>query len=287
MKLLRFFLRSKQFKKGLATVAVILTLSIVAWLIGGYMSPQAGIFGAIAAPFQKLGSWISGGVEDLSAGFDSATKLTAEKKALEEELAALREQLVDYEEAVNENKFYEDYLEIKQANEDFKFCPAMVTATDPDDDFGGFTVDAGSLTGVKLYDPVITDAGLVGYITEVGATTSKVTTILSPTLTCGAYDSRTSDSGAVSGDHALAVKGQTKFYNLPRTCSVAIGDLVVTSGSGIFPDKVIIGTVSNISSDPLSSSLYATVTPTVDFSSLKMVMIVTEFAGQGNELTGE
>ncbi len=284
---MRFFLRSKQFKKGLATVAVILTLSIVAWLIGGYMSPQAGIFGAIAAPFQKLGSWISGGVEDLSAGFDSATKLTAEKKALEEELAALREQLVDYEEAVNENKFYEDYLEIKQANEDFKFCPAMVTATDPDDDFGGFTVDAGSLTGVKLYDPVITDAGLVGYITEVGATTSKVTTILSPTLTCGAYDSRTSDSGAVSGDHALAVKGQTKFYNLPRTCSVAIGDLVVTSGSGIFPDKVIIGTVSNISSDPLSSSLYATVTPTVDFSSLKMVMIVTEFAGQGNELTGE
>ena len=204
-----------------------------------------------------------------------------------EEIAALKEQLVDYEEAVNQNKFYEDYLDIKEANEDFKFCPALITSTDPDDDFGGFTVDAGTLSGVKLYDPVITDKGLVGYVTEVGATTSKVTTILSPSLTCGAYDSRTSDSGAVSGSYELAVKGQTRFYNLPRTCSVAIGDLIVTSGSGLFPDKIIIGSVSNISSDPLSSSLYATVTPTVDFGSLKMVMIVTEFAGQGNALTGE
>ncbi len=284
---MRFFLRSKQFKKGLATVAIILALSITAWLIGGFMSPQAGIFGAIAAPFQKLGSWISDGFSDMSEGFESATKLTAEKKALEEELAALREQLVDYEEAINENKFYEDYLDIKQENEDFKFCSAMVTATDPDDEFGGFTVDAGSLSGVSLYDPVITHEGLVGYVTEVGATTSKVTTILSPSLTCGAYDSRTSDSGAVSGDYELAVKGQTRFYNLPRTCSVAIGDLIVTSGSGLFPDKIIIGSVSNISSDPLSSSLYATITPTVDFSSLRRVMIVTDFLGQGNELTGE
>ena len=287
MNQLRFFLRSKQFKKGLATVAVILALSITAWLVGGFMSPQAGIIGAIAAPFQKIGSWISGGVEDISDNFNSAAQLNAENAALEEEIASLREQLVDYEEAINQNKFYEDYLDIKEANEDFKFCPALVTATDPDDDFGGFTVDAGTLSGVKLYDPVITDKGLVGYVTEVGATTSKVTTILSPSLTCGAYDSRTSDSGAVSGSYELAVKGQTRFYNLPRTCSVAIGDLIVTSGNGLFPDKIIIGSVSNISSDPLSSSLYATITPTVDFGSLKMVMIVTEFAGQGNALTGE
>ncbi len=287
MKQLRFFLRSKQFKKGLATVAIILTLSITTWLVGGYMSPQAGIFGAIASPFQKFGSWISEEVGNIAAGFDSATKLTAEKKALEEELADLREQLVDYEEAINENKFYEDYLDIKQGNEDFEFCPAMVIATDPDDKFGNFTVAAGSVSGVSLYDPVITDKGLVGYVTEVGATTSKVTTILDPNLTCGAYDSRTSDSGAVSGDYALAVKGQTRFYNLPRTCTVAIGDLIVTSGSGLFPDKIIIGSVANINSDPLSSSLYATITPTVDFSSLKRVMIITAFEGQGNELTGE
>ena len=282
---MRFFLRSKQFKKGLATVAVILALSITAWMVGGYMSPQAGIFGAIAAPFQKLGSWISGGINDLADNFDSVANLTAEKKALEDELAALREQLVDFEEALNENQFYEDYLDIKQENDDFEFCPAMVTASDPDDDFGGFAIDAGTLSGIKLYDPVITDKGLVGYVTEVGATTSKVTTILSPSLTCGAYDSRTADSGAVSGDYALATEGKTKFYNLPRTCSVAIGDLIVTSGSGLFPDKLIIGMVSNIQSDPLSSSLYATVTPTVDFSELKRVMIITSFAGQGNELT--
>ena len=156
---------------------------------------------------------------------------------------------------------------------------------DPDSLFEGFTVGAGQLHGVSLYDPVITDEGLVGYISEVGATTSKVTTILDPKLVCGAYDSRTSDAGALSGTTELAEQGYTRFYNLPRTCSVAVGDLVVTSGSGVFPDGLILGNVVSISSDPVSTSLFAAVKPTVRFDELKKVMVLTSFAGQGNELT--
>lgn len=281
---MRFFLRSKQFKKAVATVAIVLALAVVAGMIGGFMAPHAGIVGSIVAPFQKLGNSVAGAWNELCDNFRSAAQLNAEKEQLQNEINTLREQLVDYYDAVNENAFYEEYLEIKENNPDFKFCPAMVVSSDPDDVFGGFTVGAGSLDGVSLYDPVITDEGLVGYISEVGATTSKVTTVLSPSITCGAYDSRTSDAGALSGDTELASQGYTRFFNLPRTCSVAVGDLIVTSGGGIFPDKLIIGTVNNIGNDPLSSSLYATVTPAADLDALRNVMIITEFEGQGNEL---
>lgn len=281
---MRFFLRSPQFKKTIAIVAVVLALAIAAGLIGGYMAPQAGIIGSVIAPFQKLGNTVIGAFSELSSNFKSAAELNAEKEKLQSEVNALREQLVDYEQAVNENKFYENYLEIKELNPDFEFYPAQVLSSDPDDLFGGFTVDAGSLSGVSLYDPVITDEGLVGFVSELSATNAKVTTVLDPQLTCGAFDSRTADAGVLSGTTELAVKGQTRFYNLPRTCSVAVGDIIVTSGSGIFPDNLIIGTINNISNDPLSSSLYATVTPTVNFGELKNVMIITSFAGQGNEL---
>ncbi len=281
---MRFFLRSKQFKKTLLIVVLVLTAAITAGLIGGYMAPHAGIVGSIIAPFQRLGTAVSEAWTNMTDNFKAAAKLNAEKEQLEKEVTALREQLVDFETAMTENEFYKDYLEIKELNPDFKFCPAKIISTDPSDVFGGFTVGVGSAHGVSLYDPVITDEGLVGFISQVGTTTSKVTTVLSPELTCGAYDSRTNDSGALSGNTEFAAQGNTRFFNLPRTCSVAVGDIIVTSGNGIFPDKVIIGTVSDIGNDPISSSLYATVTPAVDFEELRSVMVITEFAGQGNSL---
>lgn len=284
---MRFFLRSKEFKRIIAIVLVVIAVSVTAGIIGGFMAPQASVLGAIAAPFQKLGNSIVQAFSEMSDNFNTAAKLNAENDKLKAEIDTLREQLVDYQSALTDNEFYKDYLEIKDLNPDFKFCPALVTTKDPDDIFGGITVDAGSLQGVSLYDPVITDSGLVGYVSQVGVSTSKVTTLLSTSLVCGAYDSRTNDAGALSGTVELAAEGKTRFYNLPRTCSVAIGDIVVTSGSGIFPDKLIIGTIDNINHDPLSSSLYATITPSVNFEELKNVMIITFFSGQGNELIGE
>ena len=284
---MRFFLRSQQFKTIISVIAIVLALSVTAGIIGGVMSPQASVIGAIAAPFKKLGSAIVGGFREIGSNFESAAPLNAENDKLKAEINDLREQLVDYQSALTDNEFYKSYLGIKDSNPDFEFCPALVTARDPDDIFKGFTVDVGSTSGVSLYDPVITDAGLVGYVSQVGVATSKVTTILSASLTCGAYDARTNDAGALTGDSALAGSGLTKFYNLPRSCSVAIGDIVVTSGSGIFPDKLIIGTINNINNDPLSSSLYATITPSVEFDDLRSVMILTDFDGQGNELIDE
>lgn len=269
----------------MAIVAVIVALAITAGLVGGRMSPQAGVLGAVAAPFQQLGNAVAGAFGTIADNFKSAAKLNQEKESLQNEVNKLREQLTEYEEAVNENEFYEKYLNIKDANPDFEFAPAMVLGFDPDDIFGGFTVSAGSFQGIALYDPVITDEGVVGYISEVGITTSKVTTILDPALVCGAFDSRTGDAGVLSGTTEFAVDGYTRFFNLPRTCSVAVGDLVVTSGSGVFPDGLILGSINNIASDQISSSLFASVTPAVKFGEIKKVMIITAFSGQGNQLT--
>ncbi len=284
---MKFFLRSRQFKIFLIIVSAILALSIIAGIIGSSMSPQANLIGAVTAPFVKLGTSIKTAFNDASDRWNNGEKLMEENKQLKEEIATLREQLVDYHSAIADNNFYKSYLKIKDENPDFKFCPATVLSRDPDDVYGGFTLDVGTNHGAHLYDPVITDEGLVGYITEIGLTTSKVTTILSSAINCGAFDSRTNDAGVVSGNSTDIKDGNTRLFNLPRDCSVAVGDIIVTSGSGVFPKKMIIGTISKVSNDPITSSLYAIITPTVDFEGLRNVMVITSFDGRGSALSGE
>ena len=173
------------------------------------------------------------------------------------------------------------YLEIKENNPDFIFAPAAVISRDNSDPYGSFTINRGSLSDISVYDPVITDAGLVGYITEVGTITAKVTTILSPDLTLGALDSRTGDSGIISGRLRLAEDGMCRFGNLSRSCSVAIGDYIVTSGEGIFPEGLLVGSITSIGADEYNTSIYADITPFVELSEIRNVMVITDFEGQG------
>ena len=127
----------------------------------------------------------------------------------------------------------------------------------------------------------------MGYIGDVGITTSKVITVLSPDVTLGALDNRTSDSGVLSGTLELAEKGQTRFYNLSRSCSVAIGDYVVTSGEGIFPSGLLVGTVETIGSDEYNTSIFAAVKPFVDIKDIRNVMVITNFEGKGGLVPGK
>lgn len=281
---MRFFFRSRQFKIILAVIAAVLALSLISGAIGGIIAPHSGILGTITAPFVTLFERISDGINDISTTYREGNEMMLKNAELEAELNELREELADYDKAIRENEFYKNYLEIKDENPDFDFTAATLISRDSEDPFKGFVINKGSLSGIKKYDPVITEAGLVGYISQVGLTTSKVATVLSTEITLGALDNRTNDSGIISGRMELAKEGKCRFYNLARSCTVAVGDYVVTSGEGIFPDGLLVGTISYIGSDEYSTSIYADIVPFVDISSIRDLMVITNFEGQGGIL---
>lgn len=278
---MRFFFRSRQFKIIAAVFAALIVIAAVTAAVGGRMSPGANIFGTVTAPFRSLVSKISGGISSFVEVYTEGEKLNIKNAELETEISELRKKLADYEQAVSENEFYKNYLDIKDANPSFKFVAATLISRDKEDPYKGFIINKGSVNGVSAHDPVITNEGLVGYIGEVGLTTSKVVTVLSAELTAGALDNRTSDSGVLSGSAELASEGLTKFYNLSRSCNIAVGDYVVTSGEGIFPKGLLIGTVQTIGSDKYNTSIYANVKPFADIDGIRGVMVITEFEGQG------
>ena len=277
---MRFFFRSRQFKIIVAVFAAIVLISVIFGIIGVKIAPQANIAGTLAAPFQEMATKVKNSVNDIIKSFRDGNELLIENADLKSEINDLREQVADYNEAVKQNEFYEKYLGIKEKNPDFKFEGALLISQDSDDPYGGFVINKGSIDGIDAYAPVITDAGLVGFVCEVGLTTSKVTTVLSPDLTIGALDNRTNDSGVISGNLELAENGHCRFYNLSRSCTVAIGDYVITSGEGIFPDGLLVGTIESIGSDKYNTSIYADIRPFADLENLREVMVITDFDGK-------
>lgn len=279
---MRFFFRSRQFKIIAATAALLLVISAVCAFLGGRMAPQADIAGTLTAPFRTAASKITSAVTDFFGAYSRGERLALENAELKGEAAELKKKLAEYEQAVAENEFYKEYLEIKDDNPDFEFTPAILISRDREDPYKGFVINKGSVNGISAYDPVITEDGLVGYIGEVGLTSSRVVTLLSTELTAGALDNRTNDSGIISGTVELAEKGQTKFSNLSRSSGIAVGDYTVTSGEGVFPAGLLIGTIQSIGSDKYNTSIYAEVLPFADIENLKSVMVITDFSGQGD-----
>ena len=96
-----------------------------------------------------------------------------EDAALQQQVDELTGQLTEYQTAINENAFYKGFLEIKETHPDFQFAEAMVIAADGTDLYHSFVIDKGSLAGVSAHDPVITSAGLLGYVSEVSLTSAK------------------------------------------------------------------------------------------------------------------
>lgn len=279
---MKYFFRSRQFKTAVIVLSIIVVISLTAGLVGGVIAPHAGIFGSVIAPFQKIATDISESFKSFSQKLKNNEVFILENAELQKEIDRLNNKISDYETIKADNEFYKKYLEIKDAHPDFKFSSATVISRDNLDVFGGFTIDRGTSDGIDAYDPVITDAGIIGYISEVGPTTSKVTTILSGGIAVGAIDSRTSDAGVVGGTLELAQSTKTKMYNIQRSSGIAIGDYIVTSGSGVFPQGLNIGKVTNIAQEQYSTSLYAELEPFADIKNVHKVMVITDFEGKNH-----
>ncbi len=286
------FFHSRSFKILLAAMLLLLGVILYTASIGGFAPLTSSIVGGITTPLQDLTAQGTEAADELlNTVTDDPAVLKQQVQLLQEQLAQKNAQLNDYYSIKKENEQLRLYLDIKDEHNDWEFVPASVIGRDPNELFYGFTINKGSLAGVSLNDPVITNQGLVGKVTQVGATYAKVTTILDPSLNVGCFCSKTSDSGILSGELSLADQNQTRLTNLDPEATLSAGDLIVSSGlGGVFPKDLIIGEVLDISRNSHDISLSAIIKPVVDVREVQDVFIITSFLGQGetaDEVDGE
>lgn len=279
---MRRFFRSKRFIVTAALAGVLTVLTVIFGCFGGWSNPVSAFFGYIVTPVQNGFTALSDGVAGFFATFTEYDALEQENAELREQINALTEERLEWEQAKTQNEFYKNYLGIKEEHGDFEFCSAKVIARDPSDPYSTMTVSAGSLNGVSPRDPVITEQGVIGYVGSVGPTYSTVITLLDPSLKVSAYDNRTDDAGIAHGDVASAASGEFLLGNLNRYAAIAKGDYIVTSGGGVFPSGLNLGTITSVKQDKTELTLAATVTPAADIEGCSNVMIITAFSGQSS-----
>ncbi len=278
---MRRFLKSTGFKIFLAVFAALLAGTVVAAVSNSKSAPQTSAAGTVFGPLQRFSSFVSNRLSDFSINFKSSAALAQEKEELKAEIAELTSQLIDYEQAKQDLKLYEEFLGVKKENPSFSFVSAPVIGRDPADMFFALTLGKGSLHGVSVNDPVIYGKYLVGVVTSVMPAQCKVSTLLDPAVNVGAYEISTREGGFVTTTGELSRKGLCRLPGLVKTTAVAPGATVVTSGiGGVFPRNLIIGKVTEIVDDPADISSYAVIEPGVDATDLEDVFVIVSFEGQ-------
>lgn len=143
--------------------------------------------------------------------------------------------------------------------------------------YNTITIDKGTYNGVTKDMVVVNSQGLIGKVVSTSTFTSDIRLITT---------SNTSNKISITISNGNnKVNGLIKKYNyklkqlevegVSNTKSVAIGDYVYTSGLGeIFPSGILIGTVSEITTDEYDLSKIILVKPIADFDDINYVAIL-------------
>ncbi len=135
-------------------------------------------------------------------------------------------------------------------------------------------LDLGRVHGIQEGMPVVTDRGLVGRISDVTDTTSKVLLLTDPSSSVTSLLGESRLNGVVRGGSS----GDLIMDLIPQGPTVQTGETVLTSGlGGRFPKGIAIGTVQAVEAPANAVFQKATVRPSVDFGSLEIVMVITNF----------
>ena len=167
---MRDFFKGRSFKV-LAGVVLVL-LGVVLFTAATGHSFLSSLMGFVTTPVQQISSQAAGAAGAVGPSGKTIEELEAENAELKEKLNQMIALTVDYYDIKRENEQNVKYLELKEQKKDYQFALASVIGRDPADLFYGFTIDQGSLSGIEKNDPVITDRGLVGWVSAVYPTYS-------------------------------------------------------------------------------------------------------------------
>lgn len=275
-----FILKLIKSRFFLITLAVALLLSIVPGVLcamgqGSYIRSA---LVTVSTPFRWAFTKVGEGLSGFSLYFKTLDELRDENEALRAELDGYKNLVYDAELIGEENEFLNSFLGIKEEHVDFLFEDATVIGRESTNYRTVYTLSKGALHGIEVNMPIITEEGLVGHITEVGATWSKAVILTETASAVGGFVERSGVLGVVEGTYELRTEGVCRMVYIEPDSDIRVGDKVVSSGvGGVYPRGLMIGKITEIKMDEASRTLTATIEPSANLGSISKLMIITEY----------
>jgi rod shape-determining protein MreC len=260
---------------------LLLALALLLAAIGLVILGQVGVI----TPVQDLAlRGVTGAQHTISTAFfnirDFLTaprnlqELIQKNNQLEAQVAQLEAEVVTLREQASEADALRALLGAARQQPENRYLVAQVIGRDTSPFLQYLILDEGSDSGVRRGMPVVNEKGLVGRITEVSASASKVQLIIDPNSVINARIQESRAEGILQGQST----GTLQMVYIPQDVTVTVGETVVTSGlGGGFPPEILIGRVISVHRRDYELYQTAVIEPRNDFSRLEMVLIITNF----------
>lgn len=232
------------------------------------------VAGYVVVPVQRvmnsIGDSVSGGVTPFMNLFDNQAeneRLKLENERLQREVTELQLMLKEYDDL----EALEDSLRFVRRLGIDTYVSADVVAKDTGNLYNLFVINAGTKDGVTKNSTVMNGDGLVGLVYEAGDNYAKVVAIIDTKSTVSFETLITPDhDGMLSGTGDDRLRG----YLFDPNATIDEGQTLVTSGLGILPKGIIIGTVEEVDADSDELLTEMVVRPAVDFHRVNHVLVI-------------
>jgi rod shape-determining protein MreC len=256
------------------TILVLVVVGLIFLSLGGYLQPA---LNTASNPLISIQQWVSSRYmavyEFLTVPRDVAN-LRQRNAELENEVSNLQTQVIQLEQQLREAELVFALLDFARGRPQNEYVASAVIGRDPSPFVRYIFIDQGSDEGLRHGMPVVTEQGLVGRVDAVTANGARVQLITDPASSVNvrlqSLDVDAVVAGSVTGDITLGF--------VPQDVTLQPGDLILTSGlGGVYPSDIVVGQV--ISVRKLETELFqtASVQPVVDFTSLRAVLVITNF----------
>jgi len=257
---------------------VIVAFALLVSLFGSEESILGKASRAVLSPFQKAFTYISVQTKKVFAAYTRYNALLEENEALKAEIRDMEALIRDAEANAKENEELRALLGMREKYREYDLISATIIGWNETAWSSVFTVNKGTNDGIEEGDAVITDDGLVGFVTSVSADSCEISTVLDSSVSMGTWISRNRLTAIARGELDLMRENRLKLTYIAKGSDILVGDSVITSGiSGAVPSGLLIGTVESIKSSSDGLSDIAVVIPAVTVSTLTSVYIIRDF----------
>lgn len=217
---------------------------------------------------------VTSGIANYFTSISNLRSAQDENSLLKQRVQELEVELKQKEELATENTRLRAMLELKEQSR-YKVLTARIIGRDPSVWFDASIVNRGSLDGVALNMPVVTDGGLVGRVTAVSPLTAQVDLVTRDKSGVGAVIGQIGESNALGVVSGTSKKELLEMKYVPGHVAVEVGQAVFTSGQdGIFPAGLKIGEIVNITSGSATTPHLIQIRPAARLSSMQEVGIL-------------
>lgn len=240
----------------------------------------------VSAPIEFVVASGARGISNFFSDYIYLVDVKGENERLSYENARLREQVHKLERAEAENRELRKLLQLKEGTPG-DTVSAQVVGTDITEFFRVTRVvlDRGS-RNVRPHMPVITSAGVVGTVQWVSGDSISVQLSVDAAFGIDVEDEVTRARAFVRGT-GDPTKYTCKVEMVDSRDSVEVGDLLVTSGKGKwFPRGIPVARVTKVNKQEIGRDQEVEAEPTVDFSRLDSVLILTTPPGELDDTKG-